>query len=189
MKDTMDLFEQYRNMNIDGSLIGLGYSEITAPFFCYPVNAEVIGFEGCILYCFLPEYGDMVFASNPESCADKYVYPLAENFRDFMSLVITCGSANPVEQIIWMSKELFIQHLQDENDIRTAEQNALIETLGKELHLSPMDNAYEYVKAVQKDFDDSKIKHSGEYYDVLGIEVPDNSSGRSKDDDDVNRKY
>ena len=40
----------------------------------------------------------MVFASNPESCAETYVYPLAERFEDFMRLVITCGSANPVDE-------------------------------------------------------------------------------------------
>ena len=99
----MDLFSKYRALNIDGRLISLAYEERAEPYFCYPVNARVIGFEGCILYCFLPEYGDMVYASNPESCADKNVYPLAADFKDFMRLILACGSANPVEQIVWMN--------------------------------------------------------------------------------------
>ena len=33
-----------------------------------------------------------------------------------------------------------------------------------------MEKTYGYVKAVQKDFDMSKIEYSDEYYDVLGIE-------------------
>lgn len=74
------------------------------PVFCYPVNAKPIGFEGCILYCFLPEYGEMVFACNPESCVDQNVYPLAANFEDFIRLVLACGTANPLEQIVWMDK-------------------------------------------------------------------------------------
>lgn len=166
----MDLFQRYRSMNIDSSLLSLEYSEITAPYFCYPTNAKVIGFEGSILYCFLPEYGDMVFASNPESCADKNVYPLAKNFQDFLSLVIACGSANPVEQIVWMNKEQFERHLQTERDIRTAKQSELIKKLCEELELSPMKNPYEYVKALQINFDGSKIQYSDEYYDVLGLE-------------------
>lgn len=165
----MDLFQKYSSMNINGDLISLEYAEIEYPYFCYPVNAKVIGFEGSILYCFLPEYGDMVFASNPESCADKNVYPLAENFRDFMRLVIACGSANPVEQIAWMSKKQFDQHLQNEKSIRTGEQTELIKKLCEELKLSPMSNPYEYVKALQMNFDDSKIQYSDEYYEVLGI--------------------
>lgn len=166
----MDLFQKYRSMNIDGSLISLEYTEIQPPYFCYPVNAKVIGFEGCILYCFLPEYGDMVFASNPESGADKNVYPLAKNFQDFMRLVIACGSANPVEQIVWMSEEQFDKHLQNEKDICTVEQAELIKKLCEDLKLSPMGNPYEYVKELQENFDDTKIQYSDEYYEILGIE-------------------
>lgn len=166
----MSLFHEYRKLNIDGSLISLKYAEIEYPYFCYPVDAKVIGFEGCILYCFLPEYGDMVFVSNPESCADQNVYPLASSFKDFMRLVITCGSANPVEQIVWMNKEQFEQHLQDEKDIRTPEQSILLEMLRRKLQLSLMENPFEYVKELQAEFDNSMIQYSDEYYEVLGIE-------------------
>ena len=107
----MDLFEKYRALNLDGSLIALAYAEMEQPYFCYPQNAKTIGFEGCILYCFLPEYPGMVFAANPESCADTYVYPLAASFADFMRLILACGSANPVEQIAWMDQAQFEQHL------------------------------------------------------------------------------
>ena len=34
---------------------------------------------------------------------------------------------------------------------------------------------YEYVKTVQAQFDDGKIKYSNEYYNVLGLERPDGS--------------
>ena len=166
----MGLFQIYRSLGIDGSLIGFTDSEIAVPHFCYPVNATAIGFEGCILYCFLPQCGEMVFASNPESCAETYVYPLAETFEDFMRLVITCGSANPVEQIVWMSRAQFDQHLQNERALRTAEQIARVGKLREELKLSPMDNPYEYVKASQTHFDGSQIPYSDAYYDILGQE-------------------
>ena len=57
-------YEKYRALPINKGLLCLECGEITTPYFCYPVNAEPIGFEGCILYCFLPEYEDMVFACN-----------------------------------------------------------------------------------------------------------------------------
>ena len=121
------LYEQYRKLNIDGSLICLEQVDNVYEYFCYPTNAVPIGFEAC-------------------------------------------GSANPVEQIVWMSKEKFEEHLQSEREIQTEKQKKVLERLSKELHLTGMENPYEYVKAVQKDFDMSKVEYSDEYYDVLGIE-------------------
>ena len=97
------IYEKYMASPIDKELLCLEHGEITEPYFCYPVNAEPIGFEGCILYCFLPEYGEMVFACDPESCADRNVYPLAKNFEDFLRLILACGTADPVEQIVWIT--------------------------------------------------------------------------------------
>lgn len=164
------LFERYKELNIDGSLICLEQVEDIYPYFCYPINAKAIGFEGSIMYCFIESYGDMVFACNPDSCAEVFVYPLAKNFEDFLSLILACGSTNPIEQIVWMDKEKFIKHLKEEEVSRTDEQKALLKLLEKELNLSPLENPYEYVKGVQADFDGSKIKYSDEYYDVLRIE-------------------
>ncbi len=169
----MDLFRKFRSMNIDGALLSLEYGEITEPYFCYPVNAQVIGFEGSILYCFLPEYSDMVFAANPESCADKNVYPLAASFEDFLRLILSCGSANPVEQIVWMDRRRFDEHLQSEREIQTDEQRELLALLERELGITPMQDPFEYVRSLQSGFDDSKIQYSAEYYDVLGIEPPE----------------
>lgn len=112
----------------------------------------------------------MVFACNPDSCADVYVYPLAKSFEDFLCFILTCGSANPIEQIVWMNKEQFTDHLQEEKAIRTEEQKAIIRYLEKELGLSPIANPYEYVKELQSHFDNSGIAYCDEYYDVLGIE-------------------
>lgn len=176
----MDLFQHYQNLKCNGSLISLEYLPNDNPYFCYPVNAKVIGFEGTILYCFLPEYEEMVFASNPESCTDKYVYPLAKNFQDFLSLILACGSANPIEQIIWLNKEQFNQHLHNEMAIRTLEQTELLEKISAELHITPMDNPFEYVKALQAEFDDSKIQYSEEYYTTLGIESPENNNNNEE---------
>jgi len=165
-------FESFKNLNIDTSSIALESTEFLYPYWCYPLNSKPIGLEGCILYCFIDGYGEMVFASNPESCADSNVYPLANSFEDFMRLVVACGSANPVEQIVWMSKQRFEEHLQTEKSAHTKEQEKVLEQLKTVFELTAMENPYEYVKNVQKGFDDSKIKYSDEYYDIKGIEKP-----------------
>ena len=48
------IYEKYMALPIDKGLLCLEYGDIAEPYFCYPVNAKPIGFEGCILYCFLP---------------------------------------------------------------------------------------------------------------------------------------
>ena len=156
------LFLQFQQLPIDKSLISLEPGSIEFPYFCYPVNAVPIGFEGGILYCFLPEYGGMVFAANPESCADRCVYPLAQTFSDFLRLILACGSANPVEQIVWMSREQFEDHLRAERAIQTEAQKAALD----------MEDPFAYVKALQAGFDGSKIQYSDEYYDCTGLERP-----------------
>ncbi|MBQ9988096.1 MAG: hypothetical protein IJP28_06940, partial [Erysipelotrichales bacterium] len=113
---------------------------------------------------------DMVFASNPETCADTCVYPLANSFEDFLDMVIQCGSANPLEQIVWMSKERFLQHVDEESKVRTESQKEAIRILQETFTHSSIPDIYEYVRRIQATFDPSKIEYSDEYYDVLGIE-------------------
>ena len=163
------IYERYKKLKINGSLIGLEKVKDITPHFCYPTNAKAIGFEGCLMYCFIKPYGEMVFASNPETCADSYVYPLARTFEDFLRLILACGSTNPIEQIVWMSKEQFAKHLQSAEANRTDEQKILLHYLETEFGISPIENPYEFVKEIQSDFDCSGIKYSDEYYDVLGI--------------------
>jgi len=157
------LFDQYKELNINGSLICLEQVEDIYSYFCYPTNAKAIGFEGSIMYCFIEPYGEMVFACNPDTCADVFVYPLARTFEDFMRLILACGSTNPIEQIIWMDKDKFEKHLKEEEAIRTEEQKATLSYLETELEISPIDNPYDYVKELQSRFDNSGIEYSDEY--------------------------
>ena len=163
------LFEKFKSLNIDYNLICLEQQENKLQYFCYPVNAIPIGYEQTIMYCFIEPYGDMVFAVNPDPATDKFVYPLAKTFEDFISLVLACGSPNPAEQVIWMSKEKFESFVQEEAEARTDEHKDVLVALEKEMGLAPMENPYEYVKTVQAGFDESLIEYSDEYYEVLGL--------------------
>ena len=173
------IYEKYMALPIDKGSLCLEYGDIADPYFCYPVNAKPIGFEGCILYCFLPEYGEMVFACNPESCVDQNVYPLAANFEDFIRLILACGTANPLEQIVWMIKINLKNTWQTKkNTDRWAEDSG--QQLQRALSLLPIENPFEYVKSIQKDFDGSKIQYSDEYYEVTGIENPKGTNTQDK---------
>lgn len=141
-------YEKFQSLSIDGSLISLEKIDMVTDFFCYPKKYQAIGYEGCIMYCFIEGYDDTVFACNPEGCVGMYIYPLARNFDDFISLIIACGSANPIEQIVWMSKEQFEEHIMSEQVICTKQQEDILLRLQKELEIQPMSNPYENVKNI-----------------------------------------
>ena len=169
----MTIYEKYCQLEIDGRWIGLEKNEMCVEYFCTPINATVIGWENSIHYCFIKGYRDMVFAVNPESCVDKYVYPLAMNFKDFLRLILACGSTTAVEQIIGWSKEQFEKFLHSDDNKIFPEQAEVLKIIKEELKLVPMEEPYEYVKTVQAQYCDNKIKYSSEYYDTLGLERPD----------------
>lgn len=171
----MTIYEKYCRLNIEGRWIGLEKSDLCADYFCTPIDATVIGWENSIHYCFMKRYRDMVFAVNPESCVESYVYPLAMNFKDFLRLILACGSTTAVEQIIGWSKEQFESFLASEYNAKHPEQEKVLKKIKDVLKLDSMENPYEYVKAVQEHFDDRKIRFSNEYYDTLGLEHPDGS--------------
>lgn len=56
----------------------------------------------------------------------------------------------------------------------------VLQQLQRELGLLPIENPFEYVKAIQKDFDSSKIQYSDEYYEVTGIENPKGTDSPDK---------
>ena len=64
------------------------------------------------------------------------------------------------------------QTLQNEMERLSLIHISAVQQLQREMDLLPMETPFEYVKAIQKDFDDSKIQYSDEYYEVTGREAP-----------------
>jgi len=120
-------------------------SGVSVEYFCTPVDARIIGWENNIHYCFIRGYRDMVFAVNPETCVDQYVYPLAMNFKDFLRLILSCGSTTAVEQIIGWSKEQFEHFVVSKDNAIHPEQQKVLDVIKASLKLKPIDEPYEYV--------------------------------------------
>lgn len=178
----MTMYEKYCRLAINGRWIGLEKSDMNIEYFCTPVDARIIGWENNIHYCFIRGYRDMVFAVNPETCVDRYVYPLAMNFKDFLRLILACGSTTAVEQIIGWSKEQFENFVVSEENAIRPEQQTVLNEVKTSLKLTPMDAPFEYVKSVQEQFNhcQCKIRYSNVYYDTLGLERPDGTENDMK---------
>lgn len=171
----MTIYNQYCKLDIETRWIGLEKANESIEYFCTPLNANIIGWENSIHYCFLKGYDEVVFAVNPESCVDKFVYPLANNFENFLRLILVCGSTTAVEQIIGWNKQQFDEFIISDYNQIYPEQQIVLDTLKEKLNLEPLENPFEYVKSIQDNFDYSKINFSSEYYDTLGLERPDGS--------------
>ncbi|MBR2639380.1 MAG: hypothetical protein IKL18_06415 [Oscillospiraceae bacterium] len=173
----MDVLEKFEKLDVDKSLVGLEKGASEGGYFCTPIGAKVIGWE-CegIHYCFIEGFGETVFAVNPETAEENYVRPLAENFEKFVSLFLATKGTTATEQISGWTKEQFLNFVENdgaEYPDFIEKRKAVLEKIQSELKIEPMEEPFEYVKKIQAEFDYSKIRFTEEYYDVLGLEVPE----------------
>lgn len=161
-----ELYKKFIKLAIDTSCLGLAKRK-GIEYFCTPIGAEIIGWgdEG-IHYCFIAGLGDMVFAVNPCSSCDYCVYPLAENFYDFISLILAANGVDAIEQIILWNKQEYLAYLNSQE--KTAEIITALSELAEKLGVDSMKQPFEYVKKLQAEFDFKRIPLSDEYYDVTG---------------------
>ncbi len=165
----MTLYGKFKKLDINFSSLNLESGG--GKYFCTPNGARIIGREGVdgIHYCFVKGFGDMVFAVNPSN-SDGYVHPLAESFKDFLRLLISCGRTAVLEQALTWNKDEFYEFIKacplDKG------QKALLETIGKSLDLTPMEDPYEYIEALQRSFDCKRLRFSKEYYALVSDSPP-----------------
>ena len=150
---------------IDLAPFGIERREENIPYFCTPKGADVIGWTGGdgIHYCFVRGFGGMVFAVSPMNGGSDCVHPVAENFADFLRLLIACGGESAIEQAWQWSREQFDAFLQEypPSDQAKAVSAQITEKLG----LQPMDDPWGYIMQVQQAFDYTRIPYSEDYYD------------------------
>lgn len=169
------LYEKYKKIKIEGTWIGLAFED-NDQYFCTPIGAKVIGWDNGIHYCFIEGFGDMVFCVNPESCCDYYVYPVAKNFYDFLSLILATQNTNSMQQVILWDKQTFESFMNNPENIEYAAKKEVtdaLNTIRMELGVMPMEKPFEYIKELQRGFPYEHICFSNEYYDTLGLERPD----------------
>lgn len=152
----MSVYIQFREMKINHGVIGLEQRDSDELYDCTPKGAEIIGWAGVdgIHYCTVPELGETVFAVSPMNF-DACIHPVARNFRDLLCLLLTCGSADILEQC----------HAWNEEQFRTAmttapvtpEQQSVLDAIREEFHLEPIEQVLSYVKTLQEEMDLSQI--------------------------------
>ena len=115
---TREDMSRFYGMDLDLASIGLERPDEDMVYFCTPEGAEPAGSLGVdgIHFVLLP--GDeRVFCVDPAMGEPgRYVLPVAEDFRQFLSFVLFCGDANPISQIWWTEEEQFRDFLKEESE-------------------------------------------------------------------------
>lgn len=163
-------YKEFFKKGIDLAPLGIDSKEHFVKYFCTPKGASIIASAGIdgIHFCFIKGFGEMVFAISPCNGIGEYVHPIAKNFEDLLSLLVSTGNTAILEQAWQWDKEEFYRFLQENSP--TEEQETLIQKLKNDLSISVMDDPFSYIKDLQTKFNYSQIKFTAEYYDVVSDE-------------------
>lgn len=143
-----------------------------------PLGSRIIGWENDAPFAFIEGYGEMVFSSVSIPYGDHpHTHPVANSFTDFLRLLLATRSAVVIENIYAMTHETFDECMQKTDTAHGVDVQRLSRQLQEIFDITPIQDPYRYVRELQQDFDYSKFRYPAEYYDYLGIDVPENLVG------------
>ena len=160
----MITYQEFRDLDINHSAIGLAQFDSDVSYYCTPKDAIIIGWAGVdgIHYCTIPQFGEMIFAVNPMNFGDC-VHPIARNFEDLLCMLISGVSMDALEQCHFWNEKQFQSFLVE--CPATEEQKAILDHLQRRFGLTPIENVFSSVKALQAEFDPTQIPYTEDYYD------------------------
>lgn len=104
------------------------------------------GMDG-IHFCFVRGFGGVVFSVTPMNLVPNLVHPLANNFEDFLRLLLACGDSAALEQAWMWDKSQFEAFLQ--NNPPTQDQQGTLSELAEKTKLTSMKQPWAYIKELQ----------------------------------------
>ncbi len=161
-------YKEFLKKEVDLAPLGIERRGNHGTYFCTPKGADIFGSAGVdgIHFCFIKSFGEMVFAVSPENDIGNYIHPIARNFEDLLSLLVSTSNIAAIEQAWMWNKERFYKFLQENST--TKEQEQVMWKLRHDLAIPFTEEPFDYIKELQSEFDYSKIKFTAEYYDVVG---------------------
>ncbi len=140
--------KNFLKLGIDLAPLGWEMRREYTPCFCTPRGAKVLGWAGAdgIHYCTVRGFRDMIFAVSPMNFGD-YVHSVARSFEDVLRLLLSCGDMAALEQCFAWDEEQYKAFLIDRP--ATPEQQAVLDAIREKTGLTPIEDAFSYVKQLQ----------------------------------------
>lgn len=195
-------FAKFKKSGLNLAPLGVEKREDNSPYFCTPRGASVFGWAGVdgIHFCRVRGFGEMVFAVSPMNTYPDYVHPIAENFEDFLRLLLAVGDVAVLDQAWQWNEEEFARFLRENPP--TEEQCAVLAEIRGRFSLTPMEEPYAYLFRLREGFDASRLSYTEDFYDTeLNPELPLgdwkvtfegdfwNNRGRAAEEVRINRSF
>ena len=176
-------------ISTDLSPVGL-ITEGGGGYWCTPKNAFTFAHTGGdgIHFCMIPDGSDPMLENSPVYIVNPsdpchFISVVAENFYDFISLVIEAENAEILANIcLPITREQFLESLREGDDymrqspwVNYEEHRSsigkAIAALSEAFHgdIKKIDDVYAHVKQIQAKTDFTKIEYTEEYYKSLGL--------------------
>jgi len=158
-------YQKFLRKHLDLSSLSVMHQEDNDPYFCTPKGASIFGWAGVagIPFCFVRGFGETVFAVSPMNGGKDCVHVIARDFSDFLRLLLATGDSAALEQA-WQWDEAQFDAFLAENP-PTDEQKAVLSQITTVFSLTPMERPWQYLHALQAEFDLSKLKFTEDFYD------------------------
>lgn len=147
----MDLLEQVKKISGADTILGICFSKGAVYTPILPDGSRLIGYTDSVFFCTIEGYQDTVFAVTEELGYGVRICPLAYDFREFLRLILACGSAAAAAAIVLFGK---IPPCPEGCQYRMAG----LERLGRRLSLIPVADPCNYVQTVQQVIDCRSIR-------------------------------
>ena len=145
-------------------------------YLCTPVDAYVFAYTGGdgVHFCTIPDtFGDMIFVVEPFPIDGIPVRPIAENFEDFIRVLLAVRFTGILLDIPFRSNAEFCDGLQTFRDQHeTEEHRKQLYSLAAYYNTAPMDDPYTYIRSLQDTFDYDLIPFSDDHYDSCRLPNP-----------------
>ena len=165
-------YEEYKKSNLDLSALGFMRGDEDGGYMCDPVGARVLGWCGVDGIHFSTVSGcEVVFAVSPMNFYDHDVQPVAKDFGEFLSLLLTCRDTAAIEQAWLMDADAFADFV---NGVEvTDEVRAALDAL-KDAGVDEMSvvDAYRILRERAGSFDVKRLEFPPEYYENMPEPTP-----------------
>ncbi len=145
--------DQIRNIHGADRLMGFCFTRGNVYVPQIPDGAHIIGFTDRFYFCNFDGYQETVFAVASDPDVYPRVCPLAYDFREFVRLILACGSAVTAAGAGIRSQEKFRTLLNEEKG--KAHQGLM--KLGLRFGLTPVQDPFSYVQTARQVIDCSGI--------------------------------
>ena len=96
-----------------------------------------------------------------------------DNGIHYLSLKTT----NAIQQVVWMDKDAFENFMNDPDEVRYTSSEpvqSILQNISSNLEVEPIENPFDYIKKLQKDFPYKEIKFTDEFYNITGLTRQEN---------------